>query len=71
MFMHKEKQKVCEFFVPRSGQALLCMPYIETLGVLTTNCESIGRQLASDNNAEKRKRNWILKEQNLGCSAPW
>ena len=54
---HKEKQKVCKFFVePESDPALLGKPDIQTLGVITINCETIGRQLASDDNADKRRR---------------
>ena len=35
---HKEKQKICKFFVvPGSGPALFGMPDIDKLGVLTIN----------------------------------
>ena len=35
--------KVCSFFiVPRNGQALLGMPDIKTLGILTSNNNTIG-----------------------------
>ena len=53
--------KVCKFLnffvVPGSSQVLLIMPFIETLGVLTMIYNTIGRQLASDNKANKRQRN--------------
>ena len=50
---------MCKFFVvPGSSPALLGMPYIETPGVLTINCKTMGRQLTSDDNANKRNRNW-------------
>ena len=53
---HKEKQKVCKFFiVPRGGRAMLGMSNIETLGVLTINQDTTGRQLASDDNTDKIK----------------
>ena len=55
---HKEKQKVCRFFVvPQNSPALLDMPDTETLGVLTIADKIIGRQVASCDNADKRQRN--------------
>ena len=43
--------------MPQSGPALLGMPDIDNLGVLTINSETIGRQLVPDNNADSRKGN--------------
>ena len=39
----KKKKGMLVFVVPRSHPALLGMPDIETLGVLTINYEPIGR----------------------------
>ena len=39
------------------GPALLGMSDIETLGMLTINDKTIGRQLAPGDNVEKRQRN--------------
>ena len=55
--MKKNKRYVKFFVVLRSGPALLGMPDIDTLGVVTIKCEAIGRQVASDDNADRRKRN--------------
>ena len=42
---HGSKQKTCEFFaMPRNGQALLGMSALETLDVLTINCNKIDTQ---------------------------
>ena len=43
--------------MPGSGPALFGMPDIDNLGVLTILYTTIGRQLASDDNADDRKRN--------------
>ena len=43
--------------MPGSSSALLGIPDIKALNVLTINYETIGRQLASDDNADKRKTN--------------
>ena len=43
--------------MPGSSPALLGMPDIETLSVLTINDKTIGRQLVSGDNADKRQRN--------------
>ena len=45
------------FLVPGCGPAFLGMPDIDNLGVLTINCKTIGRQFASDNKTDNRKRN--------------
>ena len=56
--MHKDKQNISKFFVvPGSSPALLGMLDLETLGVLTIKCETIGRQLTQDDNPYKRQRN--------------
>ena len=56
--MHKEKTKgMSVFVVPGRDPALLGMPHIEILDVLTIKYNTIGRQLASDNKANKRQRN--------------
>ena len=55
--MHKEKQKICKLLVvPGSSPALLSMPDIDNLHVLTINYETINRQLVSYDNADNRKR---------------
>ena len=51
--MHKEKQKLCRFFV---GPSLLSMADKETWGMLTRNDKTIGRKLAPGANADKRQR---------------
>ena len=43
-----------DFVVPGSGQASLGMPDIDNLSLMTVNYETIGRQLAADDNADKR-----------------
>ena len=43
--------------MPQSGPGLLSMSDIETLGVLTTEDKTTGRQLALGDNADKRQRN--------------
>ena len=40
--------------MPGSSPALLAMPDIETLGVLTINDNTLGGQLALGDNADKR-----------------
>ena len=44
--------------MPGSSPALLGKQDIETLGVLTINDKTIGRQLASGDSADKRQRNY-------------
>ena len=54
--LHREKQKTCRFLVvPVSGPAMLGMPDIETLGLLTKDDKTIGRQLTLGYNANKRQ----------------
>ena len=56
--MHKGKQKLSRFFVVhRTGPALLGMPDIETLGVLTKDDKTLDRKLALGDNADKGQRN--------------
>ena len=56
--MHKDKQKVCKFLVVQERYpALLSIPDVETLGVLTINNKTIGRQLASGDSAYNRHIN--------------
>ena len=55
--MHKEKKIISVFVVQGGSPAVLGMPEIETLGVLTINYDTIGRQAASDDNANNWKRN--------------
>ena len=56
--MHKEKEEDCKFFVVQgSSSAVLGMPDIDNLGILTINCETIGRQVTPDENAGNSKRN--------------
>ena len=39
---HNNKQKLCNFFVVKGNrQALLGLPYIEILNILTINCNTI------------------------------
>ena len=47
--------------MPESSLALLGMPDIETLGGLTIDDKTIGRQLALGDNADKRQRNFQCK----------
>ena len=43
ILMHKGKEKDCKFFVVQGGiPALVGMPEIDNLSVLTLNCETIG-----------------------------
>ena len=52
---------MCKCFVGAgSSPALLDIPDIETLGALAITYEAIGRQLTSDKNADKRKRDCQL-----------
>ena len=45
---HKNKQKLCRFFVlPRKGHILLGMPDIETLYALTIKCNTVDTQKQS------------------------
>ena len=54
--MHK-KPKVCGFFAERgSGPTLLGMPDIQTLGVITIDNKTIGRQLTLGYNADKTEK---------------
>ena len=49
---HNDKYKICNFFlVPGNGQALLGMPDIELLNILTICCSTIG--------TEKEDRHWV------------
>ena len=42
---HNNKQKLCKFFVvPGNGQALLGMPDIDTLNIITINFNTIDTQ---------------------------
>ena len=42
---HNNKHKICNFFVvPWNGHALLGMPDIEPLDILTLNCNTIDMQ---------------------------
>ena len=50
---HKKKKIVSCFVVQGGSSAVLGMPDIDSLGVLTINCEKIGRQAASDENTEQ------------------
>ena len=44
---HNNKHKMCNFFVvPGNGQALLCIPHIEILNILTISCNRIGTEEA-------------------------
>ena len=53
---HKEKEKDCKFFAVQGGnQVLLGMPDIDNLGVLTINCETIGRQVVSADNTDSER----------------
>ena len=45
------------FVLQGSKRALLGMPDIQTVGVLTINHDTLGRQLASDESTDKRKTN--------------
>ena len=52
--MHEEKEKDCNFFVVQGGSpAGLGIPDIDSLGVLTINCEKKGRQVAHRQQEEK------------------
>ena len=43
------------FVVPQNGQALLGMSYIETLGILTVNCNTVDMQIQNEHtNSEMR-----------------
>ena len=42
---------------------MLGIPDIDSLGVLTINCENIGRQVASDQNTDNSKRNCQCKRE--------
>ena len=44
--------------MPAHGLAFLGMPDIETLGVLTINYETIGRQLTPDDNPDNKQKNY-------------
>ena len=55
--MHKEKLKIYKFFVVQDGgPAALAMPDIDNQGVLTIYCETIGRQVRSDDITDNSKR---------------
>ena len=44
---HNNKLKMCNFFiVPGNGQALLAMPNLEKLNILTISCNTIGTEEA-------------------------
>ena len=49
------------FVVLRGSPALLGMPDIDNLGILTINHETIDRHLGSGNNEDNRKRNCQYK----------
>ena len=45
----KDNKKRCTFFVvPQNGQALLCMPDIDSLNIINVNIHSIGTEQAVD-----------------------
>ena len=49
---------MCKVFIlPGSDPAFLDMLDIETMGVLTINDKTVGRQLTSDYSANNRQRN--------------
>ena len=63
--MHKEKVKDCKvFLVQGSDPAVLGMPDIDNLGIPTINCETIGRQEASDKKTDNSKRNCQYERPN-------
>ena len=53
----KKNKRFVSFLVPGSCPALLGMPDIEKLGVLTINYKATGRQLSSVDNTDNRKGN--------------
>ena len=62
---HNDKQKICSFsVVPGNGQALLGRPDIETLNILTVNCNTIG--IEKTHRAAKCSTD-TATSQGLGC----
>ena len=56
--MHNEKQKICKFFVVQDySQAVIGMPDIDKLSLISFYCETIGRQMVSDAVTDNSKRN--------------
>ena len=54
--IHNERQKICKFFVvPDSGTAVLGMPDIDKLGIISFNCETMHGQVAADDSADNSK----------------
>ena len=64
---HSNIQKACEFFVMTGkGQALLGMPDLETLYVLTVNCNTLGMHTQREeihNKVETKQHNKIENKQ--------
>ena len=69
--MHKDKQKPCKFFVvPGEGPSLLGMPDVETLELLSVNCNTIepgqmNRQINEHRMQDKSNTNKAFKDDKV------